>query len=177
VITQEEVKRRFEYKEGKLYWRISPSNNVKVGDRAGYVQKKRKYSSIRAGGEQYFEHRLIFLYFHGYVPKYLDHISDKLTREGIKDNHIENLQPITNGANLQKSTKTRGSSEYRGVYWNQRETKFHSQAYLDNKRIHLGYYDNEVEAAFAYDQFVIKHFGKHCYLNFPTYLDLGILAR
>ena len=179
MITQARAKELFEYRDGKLYWKVSPTSNVKVGQRAGGKLGRYPYQRIRIKQKHHVEHRLIFLMFRGYLPKYIDHIVDDLTDEHIKDNHIENLRAITTGANIQKSHKTRGNSKYRGVYWNKRENKFHSQAYLDNKRIHLGYFNIEINAARAYDFFVKKHFGKHCFLNFPghdTYLHLGAMS-
>lgn len=37
IITQERLKELLTYneKEGKFYWKVSPSNNIKIGDEAG----------------------------------------------------------------------------------------------------------------------------------------------
>jgi len=166
VITQELVRELFSYELGKLYWRVSPVNHVHSGTRAG-CKETHAYWKIGIKGREYREHRLIFLYFHGYMPKFIDHISDELTEEGIKSNCILNLQPIEKGDNVQKSTKRRGSSKYRGVIWFKRDSNWQAAARFNDKNVHLGYYDNEQDAAIAYDRFVIEHYGKHAYLNFP----------
>ena len=166
MITQELVRELFSYELGKLYWRISPVGHVKPGTRAG-CQEKGHYWKIGINGREYREHRLIFLFFHGYMPKYIDHISDELTDEGIKDNHICNLRQVAKGANLQKSPRRRGRSKYRGVIWFKRDSNWQAGARFKDHQYHLGYFDNEEDAAKAYDKFVIDHYDEYAYLNFP----------
>jgi len=167
MLTQEKVRRLFKYKDGRLYWIKSPCNPIKAGQRAGAKGYKQLYWSIMIDDKHILEHRLIFLYFNGFLPKQIDHISDVLTDEGIKDNHIENLRPTTNGANVQKSTKVNGNSKYRGVRWRPNNKKWVARARLNYKLYHLGYFTNEVEAALAYDEFIISHRDEHSFLNFP----------
>ena len=166
MITQELVRELFSYELGKLYWRVSRTNVVKVGDRAGCKERK-AYWKVGIDGREYREHRLIFLFFHGYLPKFIDHISDELTDEKIKSNCILNLRPVSKRANCQKSTKHRGSSKHRGVIWFKRDSNWQAAARFNGKNHHLGYYDDEDEAGKAYDKFVIEHYDKYAYLNFP----------
>jgi len=42
-LTQNEVRSLFDYREGKLYWKVSRSACVKVGSRAGYQHKENGY--------------------------------------------------------------------------------------------------------------------------------------
>ncbi len=45
-------------------------------------------------------------------------------------------------------------------------SKWAASIRVDGKLLHLGYYGNEVEAAKAYDEAAIKHFGEYAKLNF-----------
>jgi hypothetical protein len=43
------------------------------------------------------------------------------------------------------------SSEYRGVSWYKRDSKWQAQIQVARKKEHLGYFDDEAEAARAFD--------------------------
>lgn len=58
-----------------------------------------------------------------------------------------------------------GKSKYCGVSLYKKN--YMSQISFENKRIHLGNFKNEIEAAKAYDIKAIKLYGKDCNLNFP----------
>ena len=69
-MTQDDVKQIFFYKDGFLYWKKPLKNaNVKVGDLAGTIHKISKRVKIQYNKKVYFASRLIFLMFHGYLPK------------------------------------------------------------------------------------------------------------
>jgi len=46
------------------------------------------------------------------------------------------------------------TSIYRGVHWDKKSKKWHVQAQLNGKRVYLGRFHNEVEAAAAYQNFL-----------------------
>lgn len=52
-------------------------------------------------------------------------------------------------------------SEYRGVSFDKTRMKWRARFCRDNKKIHLGYFDTEISAAIAYDDFVFKLGEKH----------------
>lgn len=70
------------------------------------------------------------------------------------------------------------SSKYRGVYINNGGGKRWSSQLWDGKDfIHLGRFNDEEEAARAYDKEASKRFGKFAHINFPTFaLNLGELG-
>jgi len=166
MITQERVKELFEYRDGKLYWRKSVGAKIRGGERAG-SRLKEIYWKIAYNKIYYQEHRLIFLMFHGWLPKELDHISDELTDEGIKSNSIENLQPIEHGSNVQKTAFVRGISRYRGVSKSKTINKWIARIRKHNHWFHLGTFYDEKSAARAYDSAAMRMYGEHCFLNFP----------
>ncbi|GAB4815454.1 hypothetical protein N2152v2_002500 [Parachlorella kessleri] len=66
------------------------------------------------------------------------------------------------------NSKHRGTSPYNGVSWDKRKHKWFSQIQQHGKRHFLGYFDDEVEAARAYDRAALRLYGASAQLNFPT---------
>ena len=93
---------------------------------------------------------------------------DHIDRNTV-DNRIENLRLATRAQNMANKGKQKGtySSEYKGVYWNKAKKKWQAQIKVNYKRIHLGYFDLECEAAMEYDWYAKKYFGEFARLNFP----------
>ena len=106
-------------------------------------------------------HRLILN-----APKglFIDHID----HNGL-NNRKSNLRLCTNRQNQQNRRPTRnGSSRYKGVHWCNTHKKFRARITHNSKRIHLGYFEDEIAAAKAYDKKAKELFGEFAYLNFPA---------
>jgi hypothetical protein len=83
-----------------------------------------------------------------------------------KNNYVNNLQWCSVKENLQHRHKKdeSTSSLYKGVSFNKNANKW--QAYIKtDKRIHLGYFIKEIEAALAYNQKAKELFGNFALLN------------
>ena len=80
----------------------------------------------------------------------VDHIDNDKT-----NNKLENIQLITNRENCSK--EKRGFSKYTGVGYAKRERKWRAYIYINNKFIHLGYFNSEIEAHNCY-QNKLKNF-------------------
>jgi hypothetical protein len=74
------------------------------------------------------------------------------------DNRLANLRWCSRSQNIRYKLKKEGlSSQYKGVCWAKGNNKWHTKCRLNGKIIHIGYFDDEREAAKAYNEFIIKH--------------------
>jgi hypothetical protein len=84
------------------------------------------------------------------------------------DNTRENLRVCTRQQNSHNNRKHAGSSSrFKGVGYNREKEKWFAKAYIEGERIWLGYHDEEVAAAKAYDAKAVELFGEFAHLNFP----------
>ena len=68
-----------------------------------------------------------------------------------QDNRLENLEIITNRENTNKKhKKSKSKSKYIGVTWHKRANKWTAQILYKRKNIHLGCFNNEIDAHNAY---------------------------
>lgn len=90
----------------------------------------------------------------------------------LNDQH-HNLRPSTHQQNLQgfQMKKVGATSKFRGVCWNKLARKWEAQIEVDGKKIHLGLFESEIDAAKAYDKAARKHFKEFASPNFPSHED------
>ena len=83
------------------------------------------------------------------------------------NNQRANLRIATNQQNQQNSNKQKGdySSEYKGVTWSKKEKKWQANITFNGRLKHLGLFHNEIDAAKAYNEAAIEHFGEFARLN------------
>ena len=92
----------------------------------------------------------------------IDHIN-----HDTLDNRRCNLRICTRSQNQQNQLPLRGkTSRYKGVCFYKRDGKWQAYIKLNGKRYHLGYFNNEVDAAKAYDVKAKEFFGEFAYSNF-----------
>jgi hypothetical protein len=84
------------------------------------------------------------------------------------DNRRENLRPATRAENCynKRKTRTKTSSRFIGVCFDKQTNKWRAYIRYDGKRIWIGRYDSEIEAAKAHDIEAKKHHGEFARLNF-----------
>lgn len=96
-------------------------------------------------GKQYNLHRLIFLYFHGYLPPMIDHFDQCKT-----NNAISNLVPSNvrhNGMN--RRLNKNNTSGCIGVVWQKSRGKWKAQIKVNGKQISIGSYLDKQDAVNA----------------------------
>jgi len=98
-----------------------------------------------------------------------DRIIDHINHNGL-DNRMANLRLATMQQNMWNKRKQRGnySSQYKGVNWSKNENKWVSRITCNGKTISLGYFDDEKEAAKAYDAKAKELFGEYAAPNLPS---------
>jgi hypothetical protein len=93
--------------------------------------------------------------------QFVDHIN-----HNPLDNRRQNLRLCTRQQNNFNTIKRHSCiSEYKGVTWCKTTNRWRAQISLNKKSINLGRFDNEIEAAKAYNTKAKELFGEFAYLN------------
>ena len=95
-------------------------------------------------------------------------VVDHINIDGM-DNRSANLRPATRAQNSRNRKKFPRpcSSIYKGVSWHKYVLKWQAEVMFEKKRIYLGYFKNEIDAAKTYDEAAKKYHGEFACLNFP----------
>jgi hypothetical protein len=115
---------------GKIYSRFGREITGKFN--TGYIKiNNNKFELVG--------HQFAWYWVNKEIVEQIDHIN------GIRDdNRICNLRSVTHQKNQWNATKAKGYT------WNKRVNKWKSQITINNKKIYLGYYDDENDARQAY---------------------------
>lgn len=93
-------------------------------------------------------------------------LTDHRNHNGL-DNYIKNLRICNNSQNHHNQLPTlNAKSKYKGVGWFKRGKKWCARIYTNGKHYHIGYFDNEIKAARAYDKKARELFKEYAYTNF-----------
>lgn len=147
MLTQERLKKLFDYdsETGSLTWKVKGGRR-KVGKPAGYLRKD-GYRQVWADGKARKEHRMIWMYHHGFDSLCeIDHINGNKS-----DNRIENLREATKAENQQnrkKAAKLNKSSGLIGV--TKRHNGWQARIQINKRHVHIGLFSTAEEAHLAY---------------------------
>jgi len=99
------------------------------------------------------------------APK--DKMIDHINHDGL-DNRKCNLRVCSNSQNQCNMLKTNKSSKYKGVHLRTYNKKQYwcSQIVKNGKKEYIGIFNNEIDAAKAYDKRAKEAFGEFSYCNF-----------
>lgn len=93
-------------------------------------------------------------------------LTDHRNHNGL-DNRLFNLRSCDSFQNQQNGKRRKnGSSKFKGVCWHKIAQKWQAQIKFKCKFIYLGSFDNEIEAAKAYDTKAKELFGEFACTNF-----------
>lgn len=166
-VDQKTARELWEYRDGHLYWRES-GRGRDIDKPAGGPSAPNGQWQLRIDGRMSLLHKLVYLYHHGTVPRYIRHINGDLL-----DNRIENLEPMD--PNTPKGGKGRGrsgrknSTGYRGVckYFRDGKTRYVAQIRNGYKTEHILETLDVVAAAKAWDRRAMELGYDKSLLNFP----------
>ena len=143
MLTQERVRELFDYREdGALVRRVWVNSSSKVGAVAG-SRRNNGYVATRVDGVERLNHRLVWLWHHGYLPEHgLDHI-DRVR----SNNSIENLREVTPTCNMRNTgLRCDNISGVKGVSWHKGMRRWQAAIAVGGVQTYLGAHSSFLEA-------------------------------
>jgi hypothetical protein len=126
------------------------------------------FYAVRNTGQQRGQKRIV-VKMHREILKVPDGMFvDHINHNGL-DNRRANLRPATqaqNARNRRKGHRDCYHSNYKGLTWYRREKRWGVRVMVDSKSKFIGYFENELDAAKAYDKAARKYHGEYASLNF-----------
>lgn len=142
---------------GVFTWLVNKGRS-KVGDAAGCVSRN-GYVELRIDGEHHYGHTLAWFYMTGEWELNIDH--ENLVRSDNRKLNLRKSSGMQNRRNLglrkSNSTGFKGVSPYRDRY--------RATITVDHKQETIGYFDDPVSAAKAYDARALIAFGAFAKTN------------
>lgn len=96
------------------------------------------------------------------LDNFIKEIDGKCFRE-----HIKQTESVRRSVSAKKARHQPKTSQYRGVCWDKKIGKWKANIKVSGKKIHLGVFEDEKDAAIAYDGAARKYRGEAAVVNFP----------
>lgn len=157
MITHKRIRYLFDLNShGHLVRRVSVRGSSR-GTTIG-TMKPKGYLVAMVDGKTYRVHHLVWFWCHGSWATELDHWN-----RIRHDNRIENLRLCTHTQNLGNMHPR--VHKYKGVTFCRQTGKWRAQITVNYRATHLGRFVTIEEAALAYNQAALEHFGEFAHLN------------
>lgn len=144
--SQERLKELLKYnpETGVMSW-IKHPNRTDLNGRALGAIRKGGYLAGSVDGNKYAVHRLIYKYMTGKEAVIMDHVNGD-----PKDNRWVNLRSVTpKENNLNVKLPKDNKSGVIGVFWHEKQKRWHANVRQNSRSIHLGSYPTKAEAIAA----------------------------
>lgn len=123
-------------------WKARNWNSKLAGQEAFNVLAPNGYLAGKLGPRRMYAHRLVWMWFHGRCPDYIDHINGDRT-----DNRLANLRETTKVKNQRNVRYTKPSkSGVVGVKWFKPASKWSVSIGCNGLSVWLGYYEDKLDA-------------------------------
>lgn len=85
----------------------------------------------------------------------------------LLDHRRANLRTVTHAQAMQRQKqRALSSSRYKGVQLHKKTGLWRATIHPEGRLVHLGYFEEEVDAARAYDEAALHHYGPDAWTNF-----------
>lgn len=145
-----------------LIW-LNPTNSKQKPMSIARHKRKNQYWYVSVNYAQVLVHRIVYYLHHKInIDEYMiDHIDQDSTNNNIDNLRIANHQQ----QQCNKKGKQNSTSKYKGVSWCKVLSKWKASICVNCKRMHIGYYETEKEAALAYNKKANQLHSSFAFLN------------
>lgn len=145
-----------------LRWRKYRSHNARSGDVAGWLNKHLNRWQICVNKKKYYCYRIQFFLKTGSDPHGFE--IDHVDLNPADPKNIRKSTKSQNAANKKKVLVKNGNhctSRHKGVDWREEKKRWRARCAMT----FLGYFEEEKEAALAYNKAALEYFGEFARLN------------
>ncbi len=106
------------------------------------------------------------IFMHRVILQTPDGLDTDHKNQNALDNRRNNLRVCSRSENMgNRGKQINNTVGFKGIVWH--KNRWVARVRGKNKKMHIGRFDNKIEAARAYDKMAIEVFGEFASLNFP----------